>query len=93
MPLINVRLDDDDARRARALRAEGVRISTLVRTALRQEYEKRAEARSRRRKPSSVVREIIEIFPDDRGTRGRGFSLDDRRAVRAHIVARLRRSQ
>jgi post-segregation antitoxin (ccd killing protein) len=93
MPLVNVRLDAEDARRARALRAEGVRISTLVRAALRQEFERRAEARSRRRKPSALVAEIIERFPDDRPTNYRGPRLDDRRAVREHIVARLRRSR
>jgi hypothetical protein len=93
MPLVNVRLDAEDARKARALRAEGVRISTLVRAALRQEYERRIQARSRRQKPSVVVDEIIEQFPDDRPARQRGVRLDDHRAIRERIVARLRRAR
>jgi hypothetical protein len=94
MPLVNVRLDAEDARRARALRAEGVRISTLVRASIRHEYERRMDAaRAKRRKPSAVVAEIIEAFPDDRSSSRRRFSLDDRRAVRKHIAAKLRRSR
>jgi hypothetical protein len=93
MPLVNVRLDAEDARRARALRAEGVRISTLVRAALRQEYERRVQARSRQQKPSVVVDEIIEQFPDDRPAGQRGVRLDDRHAIRERIVARLRRAR
>ena len=93
MPLINVRLDAEDDRKARALRADGVRISTLVRAALRQEYQRRAEARSGRRRPSAVVSEILAAFPNEARVRTRGFAVNDRRAVRAHIVERLRRSR
>jgi len=93
MPLINVRLDHDDHRKARALRAEGVRISVLVRAAIGREYERRAAARSALYKPSAVVAEVIRAFPDDRKKRSRDFSLSDRHAVRAHIVNRLRRSR
>jgi hypothetical protein len=40
-----------------------------------------------------LVAEIIEAFPDDRSSSGRKFALDDRRAVRKHIAAKLRRSR
>lgn len=89
MALINVRLDEEDERRARALRAEGVQISTLVRSALRAEYERRVAARLQRRRPSQVVSEVIAAFPDPE-PRARDLDVADRRAVRDHIVARLR---
>jgi len=91
MSLINVRLSPEDDRKAKALRSEGVRISSLVREALRQEYERRVEARAKRKRPSSVVKEILRAFPSG-GTPARAFDWHDRRAVRAHVRSRLRKS-
>jgi hypothetical protein len=91
MALINVRLSPEDDRKARALRSEGVRISSLVREALRKEYERRIEARASRERPSSVVQEILREFPHARSAEARTFDWHDRRAVREHIQARLRK--
>jgi hypothetical protein len=45
--LINVRLEAQDAAKANALQAEGVKLSTVVRDAIRAEYDRRlARARS-----------------------------------------------
>jgi len=48
MPLLNARLDDDDARRARDLREAGVPIARIVRDAIRVEHEHRVARRVRR---------------------------------------------
>jgi hypothetical protein len=93
MPLINVRLDSSDQRRARALRAEGVALSTLVRKALREEYARRVEARAGRQKPSRLVAQLRDEFPSPPEQPARPFRLDDRQAVRQHIAGKLRRSR
>jgi hypothetical protein len=90
MALLNVRLDAGDARRAKALRDEGVAISALVRDAIRAEYDSRI-ARSRgRRRPSLVVAAILASLPDPPEMPPRSFEPTDRRAVRRHVVTKLR---
>jgi len=92
MTLVNVRLEAEDARRVKALREAGVVISALVREAIRAEYEKRVAPRAGRRRPSEVVEEILAALPDD-GTIPPPVDATDRRAVREHIAARLRRKR
>ncbi|MBI2919606.1 MAG: hypothetical protein HYY18_00815 [Planctomycetes bacterium] len=89
MPLVNVRLDDDDARKAGALRKAGIPVSSVLREAIRTEYARRIEGPNARLKPSELVAEIIARFPDA----GRRTEVDatDRRAVRRHIRRALRR--
>lgn len=89
MAIINVRLDPDDAQKARALRLGGTRISALVRKAIRDEYARRADATLRSRRRSEVVARVIAEIPVV-GTGARKFALDDRRAVRKHIAGKLR---
>ena len=64
MPLLNVRLSADDARRAAELREEGIQISDVVREAIRAEYLRRRPGKPGNRRPSLIVKEILEALPD-----------------------------
>jgi len=89
MSLLNVRLGPEDARRAASLRRAGVAISTLVREALRAEYERRVAGKQEGKRPSAIVAAVLTEIPDP-DAEPLGFSLTDRRAVRDHIRAKLR---
>ena len=88
--LVNVRLDGEDARRVKALRDAGVPLSTLVRDAIRSEYARRLGAGSKR-KPSAILGEILAALPDEPDMPRPSVDARDRRAVRAHVKAKLRR--
>jgi len=91
MPLLNVRLSADDARRAAELREDGIQISDIVREAIRAEYLRRRDAHaSTRRRPSLIVSEILAALPDPEGPRRPVVDTTDRRAVRRHIADKLR---
>ena len=87
MPLLNVRLGEDDARLARGLRESGVSISELVREALR------AEARRREALNAfdvdAVLAEMIEAHPTPARARRQRPTARDRHAVKATIRAKL----
>ena len=85
---LNVRLSEDEARMASALRRVGVQVSSLVRAAIREEYRLRVEQRALTR-GSRVVKQILRELPDPAGLPPREFDTTDRRAVRAHIQQRL----
>jgi hypothetical protein len=87
---LNVRLTEEEARMAAKLRKAGVQISALVREAIRLEYERRIE-QQRDVIPSTLVRDILQEFPDPADLPPRGFSTTDRRAARRHIAERLSR--
>lgn len=91
MPLINVRLSVDDARRAAALRDAGVQVSDVVREAIRAEYLRRRPQALEAGRPSAIVTAILDELPDE--TEGADERVDtrDRRAVRRQVVAKLRR--
>jgi hypothetical protein len=89
VPLLNVRLADDDARLAAELRGAGVAISRVVREAIRAEHTRRLGPRRRGRRPSEIVRGICAMFPDE-GEPSLGVDTRDRHAVRRHITGRLR---
>jgi hypothetical protein len=91
VPLFNVRLDDDDARRAKELREAGVPIARIVRNAIRAEHEYRVTGRVRRQTPRKIMARIYAEHPDPPGTPKPRVDLRDRRAVRKAIVRRLRR--
>jgi hypothetical protein len=55
MALLNVRLDEEDARTAAALRRAGVPISTIVRDAIRTEYAKRIARPKALRRASQIA--------------------------------------
>jgi hypothetical protein len=90
MALVNVRLDADDARRAAELRRAGVRISSIVRQAIRAEHERRVGRRGGGRAAVAVLARIYADLPDTPDVRARGFDLRDRQAVRAAVERRAR---
>lgn len=92
MVLINVRLDEEDARRAKALRGVGVQLSALVRDAIRAEYERRI-GRARSGKPSELLAEILAALPDPVDLPARRVDASDRAAVRRHVAAKLKRKR
>lgn len=86
--MINVRLEAEDAQRVKALRGAGVQLSSLVRDAIRSEYEKRLSPKGKR-KPSAVLAEILAALPDDDEGTTR-IETTDRHAVKRHIASKLR---
>jgi len=90
MSLLNVRLSPDDARRAAELRKAGIQISDVVREAIRAEYLRRRSVQPGSRRPSLVVKEILEALPDPANMPGRAVDPNDRDAVRRHIATKLR---
>ena len=92
MVLVNVRLDADDARRVKALREAGIPLSPLVREAIRSEYERRIAAPQGAVAPSAIIAAVIAALPDHEHD-GNAPRVDatDRRAVRRHVRAKLRR--
>jgi post-segregation antitoxin (ccd killing protein) len=91
--LLNVRLDAEDKRLADDLREEGIPISRIVREAIRAEHARRVGTRRRKRKPSELIAELYERFPDEPGAKGHGIDTTDRRAVQRFIAARLARKR
>jgi len=91
MPLLNVRLTPEDARRATALRESGVPISRLVREAIRAEYDRRLPRRRPRQRASVVMAEIYAAHPDPPDLPLRDYDVGDRATARRAIVKILRR--
>jgi hypothetical protein len=90
MPLLNVRLDAEDARRVAELRRTGVRVSTLLREAIRAEHEQRIGKRAGGRTALALLERIYAELPDTPEVRPRGYDLRDRRAVRGAVEKRAR---
>ena len=88
MKLVNVRLDDEDARAVARLRAKGVSLSDVVRRAVRAEDQRTA---SRKVRSEQIVAEALDRFPTPRKPPRRVSALD-RRAVQELVRSRLRRS-
>jgi post-segregation antitoxin (ccd killing protein) len=85
--LLNVRLAPEDERLAQELRARGVSISDVVRRAIR------SEARRVKAEPLAVdglLEDIIARYPTPNAPARKRPDAADRRAVGAHIRARLR---
>lgn len=91
MPLLNVRLTLDDARRAAELRKTGVQVSRVVREAIRVEHERRVRRSRARKSTADILGEIYAAHPDPPLAPPRGFDLRDRKAAREAIVRKLRR--
>ena len=86
---MNVRLDERDARAAARLRAKGISLSDVVRSALRAEDQRR----SMRKDADEVVAQMMERFPTpEDATRSRVSPLD-RQGVQKLIRSRLRTSR
>jgi hypothetical protein len=90
MPLINVRLSAEDARKVKALRAEGVEISELVRAAINAAYVK-SDARPRTAKQvTAMLKRIYERYPEPDGYQPTGVNTADRHAAAEYIRQRIR---
>ena len=91
MPLLNVRLSPDDARRAVELRKTGVKISLIVREAIRAEHDRRVTRPRARRATGAILSDIYAAHPDPPRVSRRGFDLRDRKAAREAILKKLHR--
>ena len=89
MKLLNVRLDQADEARVRALRARGANVSRLVREAIRAEYERRAGV-PRPEEVESILSAIYAGHPVSAGE-PRPLRLHDRHRFRRAVARRLRR--
>lgn len=86
--LINVRIDSERLRKARALRESGVRLSDVVREAIDERFLRlRSQAAA---EVKTVIRRIFERYPDPPGLPLRGYDIRDRGAARRAIVGKLR---
>ena len=91
MRLLNVRLGPDDAVLVKRLRRRGVEISKVVREAIRA-----AAGPNRKLSARDVDRALDEIYarhPDPSGSAPLPVAARDRRALRAHVQERLRRTR
>lgn len=93
MAVLNVRLSADDERRAKALKRAGVQLSNIVREAIRAEHERRLGRRSARESAREVMATIYAAHPDPPGLPARRYAVEDRRAARQAIVAKLRKDR
>ncbi len=86
MKLVNVRLDDQDARVVARLRARGVSISEVVRRALRAEDQRERGAKEG---TTEILADMLARFPTPPGASRHGVSSLDRSGVRKLIRSKL----
>ncbi len=91
MKLLNVRLDTEDARKAAALRKDGVEISTLVREAIRAEYQRRGHQHRNGQTAAELVNSLFEKFPDPSDSTARMYDVHNARQARGAITAKLKK--
>ena|SRR6266550_6249279 len=91
MKLLSVRLGAEEARAVDYLRRHGVEISSLVREAIRVEYDRRRAQKGNGRTPSEIVAEIIARYPTPPGYKPRGYNVHNAKEARAAIPKKLRR--
>ncbi|MGE0446481.1 MAG: hypothetical protein AB7P99_14740 [Vicinamibacterales bacterium] len=88
---MNVRLDDDRARKARELQEQGITLSELVREAIDQRYgalQDRGEEDA-----AAIIRRIHEMYPDPSDAPPRDYDVHDRKQARAAILRILNRER
>jgi hypothetical protein len=88
--LVNVRLDEERTRKARALRASGITVSDLLREAIDRRYEQVLGSR-KGLDVAAIMRRIFAENPDPPDLAPRGYDVHDRRAARRVVRGRLRR--
>ena len=88
--LVNVRLDEERTRKARALRASGIAISDLLREAIDRRYEQVVRSPEGLDVPA-IMRRIFEQHPDPPDLVPRGYDVHDRAAARQAVRRRLQR--
>lgn len=78
--LVNVRLNAEDTAKLRELKRRGLRISEIVRTAIRSEH-----AKAPRKRTAKEIKDILDAihakYPDPDDLPPREFDPHDRRAV------------
>lgn len=89
--LMNVRLDSERLRKARALRERGVRLSDVVREAIDERF-LRLQSESKR-ELKTTIRRIFEQYPDPPGLPPRGYDVHDRQAARKAVLRGLNRAR
>jgi len=90
--LINVRLDDERARKARTLQANGIVLSDLVREAIDERFEELRQS-AKPPNPKSIIQRIFAQYPDPSDLPPRTYNVHDRREARQAIRKRLRRKR
>lgn len=85
--LVNVRLDADRMRKARALRKRGVVLSDVVREAIDERYGQ--EPSSSRTDAKALIRRLFDVHPDPPDLPERDYDVHDRVAARRAIVNRM----
>ena len=85
--LVNVRLDADRLRKARALRKRGVALSDVVREAIDERYGQ--EQSPSKTDAQALIRHLFEAHPDPPDLPARDYDVHDRAASRRAIVQRM----
>ena len=88
--LVNVRLDPERVRKARALRAHGMPLSDVVREAIDDRYRSLKGSREAG-DVRAIVRRAFEEHPDPAGLPERRYDVHDAGAARRAIAKKLRR--
>ena len=91
--LINVRLNAADAAKVRALRKQGVELSTVVREAIRTEYERRRNGAARVARNRALLEKIYADYPVPEEVLPPPVDMSDRRARSRYITDQLRRKR
>jgi len=84
MSLLNVRLNHDLERKVKALRKDGLVISTLVRDAISDAYARRQTKPPKDR--AAFLDEIHRSYPANYPSVGKRYNLADRKQARAAIL-------
>jgi hypothetical protein len=88
--LVNVRLDAERTRKARALRAGGIAISDLLREAIDRRYEQVVRS-PQGLDVGAIRRRLFEENPDSMNVTPRRYEVHDRVAARQAILRQRRR--
>lgn len=90
--LVNIRLDEGRLQKVRILREQGSPLSDLVREAIDSRFEQLNRSKNAR-DIRDIVRRVFEEHPDPAGLPPRGYDVHDRKAARAAILEKLRRTK
>jgi hypothetical protein len=84
---MNVRLDEQRSRKARALRENGVSLSEIVREAIDDRFEK-LNVRGKRN-ARTIMASIFAEYPDPPGIQPRSYDVHDSRQARTAIRRKI----
>jgi hypothetical protein len=89
--LINVRLEAQDAAKANALKAEGVKLSAIVRDAIRAEYDRRLARPRSGVELAKALKQMHEDYPIPDSEPPIPVDVSNRNAASAYIRGKLQR--